>query len=137
MKTVVILYALGEQEMRKLYSFALDEEKCIFFVKVDGFFKEEDAKIYLSEFQTVVNSINPSRFTLIIDGRGQEEVPSDVVDDIIFVLKLYWKANFKTLIIISPTSPASRIQVENCVNKINFPGVFVDFVEEAYNLLDK
>lgn len=137
MKTVVIFYALGEQEMRKLYSFALDEEKCIFFVKVDGFFKEEDAKIYLSEFQTVVNSINPSRFTLIIDGRGQEEVPSDVVDDIIFVLKLYWMANFKTLIIISATSPASRIQVENCVNKINFPGVFVDSVEEAYNLLDK
>lgn len=137
MKTVVIFYALGEQEMRKLYSFALDEEKSIFFVKVDGFFKEEDAKIYLSEFQTVVNSINPSRYTLIIDGRGQEEVPSDVVDDIIFVLKLYWMANFKTLIIISPTSPASRIQVENCVNKINFPGVFVDSVEEAYNLLDK
>ncbi|MDE5052829.1 hypothetical protein NQZ71_26070 (plasmid) [Niallia taxi] len=123
--------------MRKLYSFALDEEKSIFFVKVDGFFKEEDAKIYLSEFQTVVNSINPSRYTLIIDGRGQEEVPSDVVDDIIFVLKLYWMANFKTLIIISPTFPASRIQVENCVNKINFPGVFVDSVEEAYNLLDK
>ncbi len=137
MKTVVIFYTLGEQEMRKLYSFALDEEKRIFFVKVDGFFKEEDAKIYLSEFQTVVNSINPSRYTLIIDGRGQEEVPSDVVDDIIFVLKLYWMANFKTLIIISPTSPASRIQVENCVNKINFPGVFVDSVEEAYNLLDK
>ncbi|RVT60819.1 hypothetical protein ACQRXC_25720 (plasmid) [Niallia taxi] len=137
MKTVVIFYALGEQEMRKLYSFALDEEKCIFFVKVDGFFKEEDAKIYLSEFQTVVNSINPSIFTLIIDGRGQEEVPSDVVDDIIFVLKLYWMANFKTLIIISPTSPASRIQVENCAHKINFPGVFVDSVEEAYNLLNK
>lgn len=136
MKAAVIFYALGEQEMRKLYSFELDKEKSIFFVKVDGFFKEADAKIYLSEFQTVVNSINPSRYTLIIDGRGQEEVPSAVVDDIIFVLKLYWMANFKTLIIISPASPASRIQVENCVTKINFPGIFVDSVEEAYNLLD-
>lgn len=122
--------------MAKLYSFHLDEEKGIFFVKVKGFFQVEDAKIYLSEFQTIVNTINPSRYKLIIDGRGQEKVAEHVVDDIEFVLKLYWIANFKKVIIIKPSSLASRIQVENCVKKINFPGIFVDSIEEAYNILE-
>ncbi|QQZ08734.1 hypothetical protein [Heyndrickxia vini] len=120
--------------MRKLYSFELDEEKGIFFIKVGGFFKEEDAKIYLSEFQTIVNTINPSRYKLIIDGREQEEVADQVVDDITFVLKLYSMANFKKILIINPSSPTSRMQVENCVRKIIFPGIFVDSIEEAYSI---
>ena len=122
--------------MEKLYSFELDKEKGIFFVKVGGFFKEEDTKIYLSEFQTIVNSINPSKYKLIIDGRGQEKVAGHVVDDILFVLKLYWMANFKKMIIINPSTPASRMQVENCVRKINFPGIFVDSIDEAYSIQD-
>lgn len=122
--------------MGKLYSIELDEEKGIFFVKVGGFFKEEDAKIYLSEFQTIVNTINPSRYKLIMDGRGQEEVAGHVVDDITFVLKLYSMANFKKIIIINPSSPASRMQVENCVRKIIFAGIFVDSIEEAYSIQD-
>jgi len=122
--------------MEKLYSFELDKEKGIFYVKVDGFFKEEDTKIYLSEFQTIVNSINPSKYKLIIDGRGQEKVADHVVDDILFVLKLYWMANFKTMIIINPSTLASRMQVENCVRKINFPGIFVDSIDEAYSIKD-
>ncbi|MCH6268581.1 hypothetical protein [Neobacillus citreus] len=117
--------------MAKLYSFHLDEEKGTFFVKVGGIFKEEDAKIYLSEFQTIVNTINPLRYKLIIDGRDQEAVASHVVDDIEFVLKLYSMANFKKIIIINPSSLASRMQVENCVKKIHFPGIFVDTLEEA------
>lgn len=123
----------GGETMGKLYCFELDEEKGIFFVKVGGFFKEEDAKIYLSEFQTIVNTINPSRYKLIIDGRGQEEVASQVVDDITFVLKLYSMANFKKIIIINPSSSTSRMQVENCVRNIIFPGIFVDSIEEAYS----
>ncbi|MBY0121587.1 hypothetical protein [Bacillus sp. S/N-304-OC-R1] len=122
--------------MRKLYSFDLDEEKGIFFVKVCGFFKEEDAKIYLSEFQTIVNTINPSRYKLIIDGRGQEKVAGHVTGDITFVLNLYSMANFKKIIIINPSSPASRMQVENCVRNITFAGLFVDSIEEAYSIQD-
>lgn len=120
--------------MTKLYSFDLDEEKGTFFVKVGGFFKEEDSKIYLSEFQTIVNTINPSRYKLIIDGRGLEEIAAHLVNDIEFVLKLYWMANFKKIIIINPFSHASRMTVENCVKKINFPGTFVDSIEEAYSI---
>ncbi|PKG22603.1 hypothetical protein [Niallia nealsonii] len=122
--------------MGKLYSFELDEEKGIFFVKVGGFFKEENAKIYLSEFQTIVNTINPSKYKLIIDGRGQEKVAGHVVDDITFVLQLYSMANFKKIIIINPSSPASRMQIENCVRKIIFPGILVDSIDEAYSIQD-
>ncbi|WP_066073253.1 hypothetical protein [Neobacillus soli] len=122
--------------MAKLYSFDLDEENETFFVKVGGFFQVEDAKIYLSEFQTIVNTINPSRYKFIVDGRGQEEVADHVVDDIEFVLKLYWIANFKKIIIIYPSSSASRKQVENCVKKINFPGMFVNSIEEANSIKD-
>ncbi|MFF2449146.1 hypothetical protein ACFVSW_18960 [Neobacillus sp. NPDC058068] len=121
--------------MAKPYSFDLDEENGTFFVKAKGFFQVEDAKMYLSEFQTIVNTINPSSYKLIVDGRGQEEVAGHVVDDIEFVLKLYWMANFKKIIIINPSSPASRMQVENCVKKINFPGIFVDSIEEANSLI--
>lgn len=120
--------------MTKLYTFDLDKEKGTFFVKVGGFFKVEDAKIYLSEFQTIVNTINPSRYKLIIDGSEQEEVADHVVDDMIFALKLYWRANFNKIIIINPSCPAARMQVENCVKEINFPGIFVDSIEDAYSL---
>jgi hypothetical protein len=122
--------------MAKLYSFDLDEEKGTFFVKAGGYFQVEDTKIYLSEFQTIVNTINPSRYKLIVDGSGQEEVAGHLVDDIEFVLKLYWIANFKKVIIIKPASPASRMQVETCVKKINFPGIFVDSIEEANSIKD-
>lgn len=130
------IWRFGGKTMGKLYSFKLDEEKGIFFVKVGGFFKEEDAKIYLSEFQTIVNTINPSRYKLIIDASGQEEVDDQVVDDIIFVLKLYSMANFKKIIVIIPSSPTSRMQIINCVREIIFPGIFVDSIEEAYSIQD-
>lgn len=122
---------LEDKAMAKLYSFDLDKEKGTFFVKVGGFFKEEEAKIYLSEFQTIVNTINPSKYKLIIDGRGQEEVPVHVVDDLRFVLKLYGSAHFKKIIIINPSSPASRMQVDNCGKDMNFLGIFVDSIEEV------
>ncbi|MDP4163657.1 MAG: hypothetical protein Q8898_11185 [Bacillota bacterium] len=120
--------------MAKLYTFNLEREKNTFFVKVSGHFKEEDAKAYLSEFQTIVNTINPSNYKLIIDGSEQEAVPSHVVEDLRFVLRLYSMANFKKIVIVSPTSAASKMQVNNCAKDINFQGTFVNTVEEAYHV---
>jgi hypothetical protein len=120
--------------MAKLYTFNLDNDKGIFFVKVSGYFKEEDAKVYMSEFQTIVNTINPSSYTLIIDGSEQAAVPSHVMEDIRFVLGLYSMANFKKTVIVNPTSAVSKMQIDNCVKEINFQGTFVSTVAEAYRV---
>jgi hypothetical protein len=120
--------------LAKLYTFKLDKNKEIFIVKVKGYFEEEDAKLYISEFQTIVNTINPSKYTLIIDGTEQAPVSSQVMEDIGFVLKVYSMANFKRIIIVNPASEVSRLQVDSCVRELNFQGIFVGSVEEAYNL---
>lgn len=118
----------------KLYVIRIEKDKNILFVKVRGFFKEEDAKGYMSEFQTAVNSINPSCYTLIVDGMEQEAFDAQLMDDLKFVLQLYWSANFKKIIIVNPSSYVSRMQVETCVKEMNFKGIFVDTLEEAFSL---
>jgi hypothetical protein len=120
--------------MGKLYEITLDEEKGTLFVKAKGFFKEEDAKVYISEFQTTVNTINPSCYKLILDVSGQEAVDPHVFHDIKFVLRLYASSKFKKIVIINPTSTVSKMQIDKCAEEIKFTATFVSSVEEAYSL---
>lgn len=120
--------------MGKLYEFKLDTVNNALYAKACGFFEEEDAKVYISEFQTMVNTINPSVFTLIVDVRGQEAVPKHVLNDIRFVLRLYESARFKKIIVINPISIVSKMQIDYCAKEINFHGVFVETLEEASSL---
>ncbi|MFK9094721.1 hypothetical protein [Bacillus salipaludis] len=120
--------------MGKLYEIILEKEKKTLFVRASGFFKEEDTKLYLSEFQTIVNTINPSIYKLIVDASEQEAVEPHVIIDIKFVLNLYSNARFKKLVIINSTSPASKEQIDNCTKEMDFKCVFASSVEEAYNL---
>lgn len=120
--------------MGKLYDIILEDENDTLYVKVRGFFKEEDAKVYLSEFQTMVNTIDPSNYKLIVDAREQEPVEKNVMEDMIAVLNIYLRAKFKKLIIVNPTSQILKKQVEDCVKKVNFEGTFVCSLEDAYNL---
>ncbi len=124
----------GGKVLGKLYDITLQDEKDTVYVKVSGFFKEEDAKVYLSEFQTMVNTINPSSYKLIVDAREQEPVEKNVMGDIIAVLKIYLRAKFKKLVIVNPNSEIFKKQVEKCVKEVNFKGTFVGSLEEAYNL---
>lgn len=120
--------------MGKLYDITLEDEKDTLYVKVSGFFQEEDAKVYLSEFQTMVNTIDPSQYKLIVDAREQDPVEKKVIEDIIAVLHIYLRAKFKKLVIVNPTSKIFKKQVEDCVKKVNFEGTFVCSLEDAYNL---
>lgn len=119
--------------MGKLYKFDVDRENMNLFVKARGNFKEEDAKVYISEFQTIVNMINPTLYKLILDVSEQEAVPKNVLNDIRFVLRLYESARFKKIIIINPTSLVSKMQIDYCANEINFDAVFVNSLVEAYS----
>ncbi|MEQ2527286.1 hypothetical protein EKG37_15780 [Robertmurraya yapensis] len=121
--------------MTKLYDINIDAEKKILFVKVSGFFQEEDSKLYVSEFQTAVNIINPANYTLIVDGRGQEAIEGHVMHDLKFALQLYSSANFKKIIIVNPIYETSKEQVECCVKEVNFKGEFVNSLEEAQSIL--
>jgi len=118
--------------MGKLYEIMLEKGKKTLFVRASGIFKEEDTKLYFSEFQTIVNTINPSIYKLIVDA-SELEAPH-IIDDLKFVLNLYSNARFKKLVIINSTSPVSKKQIDNCVNEINFKCVFAASVEEAYTL---
>lgn len=117
--------------MTKLYKFSLDSDNKTFYVKASGYFEEEDAKVYISEFQTIVNTINPSDHILIIDVSEQEAVPKHVLNDIRFALQLYNSARFEKIIIINPISIVSKMQIDYCVKEINFNAVFVNSLEEA------
>ncbi|WP_040205285.1 hypothetical protein [Neobacillus jeddahensis] len=117
---------------KKLYTINLDIEKNILFVKTSGVFKEEDAKVYISEFQTTVNTINPSKYKFIIDTSEQEAVETHVIDDIRFVLNQYSSAHFKEIVVINPICPISKRQIADCVNELNFKGEFVDSLKEAF-----
>jgi len=120
--------------MGKLYEFNLEKEKKTLFVRASGFFKEEDTKLYFSEFQTIVNTINPSIYKLIVDASELEAVEPFLIDDTKFVLNLYTNARFKKLVIINSTCPVSKTQIDNCAKEINFKCVFATSVEEAYRL---
>ncbi|WP_449619785.1 hypothetical protein [Robertmurraya sp. Marseille-Q9965] len=120
--------------MTKLYDIKIDTEKEILFVKVNGFFQEEDSKLYVSEFQTAVNTINPANYTLIVDGRGQEAIENHIIQDLKFALQLYSSANFKRIIIVNPMFEISKEQVADCVKEVDFKGDFVNSLEEAFSI---
>lgn len=124
----------GGKNLGKLYDITLEDEKDTLYVKARGFFKEEDAKVYLSEFQTMVNTIDPSCYKLIVDAREQEAVDKNVLADIVAVLNIYIRAKFKKLVIVNPKCQVLKKQVEECVKKVNFEGTFVCSLEDAYNL---
>lgn len=125
---------MEDYSVRKLYQLDLQTEKSILYVKAYGFFRVEDTKGFMSEFQTILNTINPANYKLIIDLRELEAMGADVLDDIRLMLNVYSIVTFKKAIIIRPTSVLPRMQIENTTKEVRFKGVFINSLEEANNL---
>lgn len=118
----------------RLYDIKVEEEKKLIFATAGGIFNIEDSKNYLSDFQTVLNTINPKDYTLIVDVT-KLTVNKSLVEDITFLLNMYTFARFKKMIVVNPLSVASKYQIHAIAKDIEYQGIFVNNVEEAFSFL--
>ncbi|MBP2242679.1 hypothetical protein J2Z40_003259 [Cytobacillus eiseniae] len=123
--------------MEKLYDIKLDKEKCILYVNVNGKFEVDHSKLYISDFQTHVNTINPSVYTLIMDVNGQEAVDEEIIVDMVHVLNLYSSAKFRKTIAVQANCQLAQQQIEQVVMETKFAVTFVKTLKEAYNLINE
>jgi len=103
-------------------------------IKVVGFIKADEAANYMKDYQDNINKINTQDYKLVIDGREQSAVASDVVGDMKEAIKMYMNSGFKKFAIVTPQSAVSRIQTKRATTEAGFTGSLVETLEEAYSL---
>lgn len=114
-----------------MYIMEIQPDKKTLFIKVGGFFKEEEAKAYIHDYQKNTKKIKPSEYKLVIDARDQAAVLPEVAEDLKHVLNMYSDTDFKEIFIVNPTSTVSKMQLAKCAKEISFRGKLVDTIESV------
>lgn len=116
-----------------MYTIENNKAKKVLHITVAGLFKEEEAKSYIKDYQASVKLLQPSGYTLVIDGSGQTTVPQTIGEDMQNAVNLYESSGFKQVIIVMPSSAIASMQVKRL--KMSDKTVVVKTAAEAKELL--
>ncbi|GAA0077190.1 hypothetical protein UT300005_15680 [Clostridium sp. CTA-5] len=98
------------------YSMRVEEDKLI--VKGEGISSKKDMQSYMNDFMQIINSMDTSNLTLIIDNK---DFNMSFPDTKVFYDKIseaYINTNFKEKYIIMPESEIANIQIKKNGDKI-------------------
>lgn len=80
-------------------------------INVEGRMTEEDSKIFVSEYNSKMRTINPADYTLEVDCSEMQILPQDMVEDLTNVMKLYKSSGFNKIIYKIKSSTTMKMQL--------------------------
>jgi hypothetical protein len=73
------------KEECKIFKFEPNNIKKVLTITVGGFFKEEEGKAFLQEYQKNVRSIKPADYSLVVDGTELSNKKNKKYNRILFI----------------------------------------------------
>ncbi len=119
--------------MKKYEMYTFTNEK-IFEVILNGFFQQEDAKQFVTDYTSNVKALNPKDTTMIIDCKKLSTIKADLIPDLEQCYKLYMSTGFKRIIFVCPDSSLGTSQLKRVGRNVNITADFVSSREEAVSL---
>ncbi|MBW6410230.1 hypothetical protein KYD98_08995 [Clostridium sp. YB-6] len=114
------------------YSMSVEENKLI--VKGEGISSKKDMQSYMNDFMQVINSMDTSNLTLIIDNKYFNMSFPDAKLFYDKISEVYINTNFKEKYIIMPESEIANIQIKKNGDKIFDTIKVISDLESAGNL---
>lgn len=115
---------------KQKYNLAIYEAKKEVHVQVQGFLKADVVEEYLKDLQETVAKVSKKSYTFVVDATYQSPLPSKVSAELGQTLMFYVSLGFKDIVIVSPVSKISSVQVRNALEGVHFPGTVVDSVSQ-------
>jgi hypothetical protein len=100
-----------------MFKIDINSQKKVFHVVTEGFFTVEEAKEYVDAFKTKVKTIDPSQFTLLINGKDQKTSSADVAPILETAIGLYMQTPFKKRCSVVLNSSIAMQQIKRIGNK--------------------
>lgn len=117
-----------------MYKFEIDAEKKIFLITAAGMFKIDEAQSFISEYEAKVKTIDPTKYTLLINAKEQKPSAPEVAELQQKAIILYMQTPFKKRLSIVIDSLLTMMQIKRLGNgeELLKAFIFVDSLEEAY-----
>lgn len=90
-------------------------EKSMFFIKVWGFYTEEDAQAFLKDYSAETKKINPRITTLVINSTDLVTSKPEAKILLIECIKLYMQLPYKNRLFIKPKSSTANLMIKNAM----------------------
>lgn len=100
-----------------MFKIDINSQKKLFHVTAEGFFTVEEAQEYVNTFKAKASTINPSEYTLLINGRNQKTASADVAPILETAIGMYMKTPFKRRYSIVVDSAVAMQQIKRLGNK--------------------
>lgn len=101
-------------------SFSIKSAQNELDIAFEGLFSPEDAKRFVTEFQKVVQKINPATCHLKLDGTKLSASPNEMQQMLKNVLSMYKQMGFKNVTIAFGSNAIVKMQVKRLANEIGF-----------------
>ncbi|WP_166243540.1 hypothetical protein [Paenibacillus turpanensis] len=102
-------------------------------ITVSGFIREEEGEAFLNDYNRHIGMIKPAEYTLIVDSTGLSASKPEMLPVLEGCFRLYMSNGFKKILMVRPSSTISKIQMEKLAKSIDYTGIFVDKLEDAFN----
>lgn len=116
---------------KKKYKMAIEQNMKEVHVRVNGLIREEDAEAYMIDLQETISTVPKQQYTFVIDAVYQTPTPSKVVPQMEGAMLFYASLGFKDIIVVKPASKIAQVQIRNVLERIEFPGTFVDSLKRT------
>lgn len=114
-----------------MFKIELNKIKKVLTITVGGFFKEEEGRDFLQDYQSKVNSIKPAEYALIVDGTDLSTSKQDMLPVLSNCMSLYKGTGFKKALGVYPKSVTASIQLKKVASQIGLPMEFGKTVDEV------
>lgn len=115
-----------KQASHSKYDITWDNEKKAIVMEVRGFFKPEDGESFIKDYNSMIAKVNPSEYTLVVDPEDLKTSSQDMIPVLKGCFELYKSSGFKEVLMVTPTSAISTMQLKNIQKET---GVKMEFVK--------
>lgn len=99
------------------YELEYTANKNVFFIKVWGFYTQEDAQAFLKDYRTETEKIPPRNTSLVIDSTELLTSKPEAKLLLIECIKLYMQLPFKNRLFIKSKSPTANIMISSAMKE--------------------
>lgn len=89
--------------------------KKVFFIKVWGFYTQEDAMAFIKDYNVETKKFTPSNTTLVLDGTGLLTSKPEAKLLLVECIKLYMQLPYKNRMFIKSASSIANLMIKNAM----------------------
>jgi len=97
------------------YELEYTSNKNTYFVRVWGFYSQEDAMAFIKDYNTETKKFNPKNTSLVIDSTELLTSKPEVKLLLVECIKLYMQLPYKNRLFIKSKSPTANIMINNAM----------------------